>query len=194
MTKPQVEARSLELIWFPSILLMPSSCQLPSLCELDTLRQRADPRIQNVAFLLELHTFVVEICQRHSKSLNELSGLETWLRILILWERHVDRDLDHLEVRVAEAGIWGRLVLKAYARDVVRISVPFTCCLSVLVVSLTVEHNGTDTKASFNDFTHIARLFLQLADCTLLCAFARVHQASWDLDHYCIGGCAPLLL
>jgi hypothetical protein len=89
-----------------TVLYEHGSCKLPAFGELDAFRKTADPGIDGVSLLFELHAHVPKIIQWDIESLDEFTGFELRLRILVFRQRKVDRDVDHAYIRIAEAGIY----------------------------------------------------------------------------------------
>lgn len=79
--------------------------QLELLRDLDTLRQRPDPSVDGVPFGLQPLELGPQLGQRHGEDLDELVFLQLGLEVLVLGEAHVDCDVHHAEVRVAEARV-----------------------------------------------------------------------------------------
>ena len=75
--------------------------------QLQSLRQRAHPRINGIAFTLQPPALGPQLPQRHREALDELILLELRLPILrpVLRQRRVDRDMHHVEVRIGESRI-----------------------------------------------------------------------------------------
>lgn len=72
---------------------------------LDALGEIGDARVNSVALGLKLDTLLPQISQPDEEDLDELVLLELGLEILIFREAHIDRDMDHAQVGVAEAGV-----------------------------------------------------------------------------------------
>ncbi len=112
--------------------------------------------------------------------LDELVLLELGLGILVRGQSHVDGDVHHAQVRVAEAGVCqspgqsttesGTGVKKGDRQ--------------------TIEHDGRRLQHLGN----VARLLLQLADGGLLGGLAGVDQAGGELDDDLVDGGAVLFL
>jgi hypothetical protein len=86
-------------------LLSLPSLQLKLLGNLDALSQRSHPRVNRIPFSLQLLTLGKQVSQRHGEDLDELAVLELRLRVLVRRQAHVDADMDHLQVGVAEPGV-----------------------------------------------------------------------------------------
>lgn len=79
--------------------------KLKLLCQEHTLGERPDPRINRDALGLELLAQGPEVLERVGEDLDELVVLELRLGVLVLRKGHVDGDVDHAQVGVAEAGV-----------------------------------------------------------------------------------------
>lgn len=71
----------------------------------NSLGERADPGVDSVPLRLEPLALIPEVVERHSEDLDELVLLELGLWVFILRQVHVDVDVDHAQIRVAEAGV-----------------------------------------------------------------------------------------
>lgn len=71
----------------------------------DTLGQCADPGIDRVSLRLELLALFPELAEGDEKYFYELVLLQLGLELLVLRQAHVDCDVHHPQVRVAEPGI-----------------------------------------------------------------------------------------
>lgn len=137
------------------------SLQLPTLGALDALSERPHTRIDRVAFILQLLALVPQVFQRHRERLNELIILERRLRVLVLWKREIDSDMDHAQVGIAEPGICEHVrVSWAEKRTNAENRHDQTLCTTR---SHTVEHDGANAEVTLDDFAHVARLFFQLS-------------------------------
>lgn len=73
--------------------------------QFESFGQRADPGINGIPLGLELLALVPQTAQRHVEHLDKLILLELWLEVLVLGEAHVDGDVNHDDIGVAEARI-----------------------------------------------------------------------------------------
>lgn len=83
--------------------LLQLQTQLPH--QLNALRQGPHSGIDRIPLCLEPLRLLEQRRQRHGEALDKLVVLELRLRVLVLQEGHVDADVDHVEVCVAEAGV-----------------------------------------------------------------------------------------
>ena len=79
--------------------------QLESLSKLHTLSQCGNPGIKSISLLFKLLTFGPKISEGNRECLDELVVLKLGFRVLVRRIREIDRDVDHSEVSVAEAGV-----------------------------------------------------------------------------------------
>jgi len=86
--------------------LVPAGLKPKFLCDLNTLGQVGYPCVDGVSLGLKLDAFVPQIDQLHMKDFDKLVLLQLGLQVLIFRQTHVDANVDHFEVGVAEAWIW----------------------------------------------------------------------------------------
>lgn len=85
--------------------VLPSKPPFPR--QLNALCYCPDARINRVPLVLELHNPIKQRPKWDGKTLDKLVVFELRFRILVLRERHVDADMDHVEIGVTESGVYG---------------------------------------------------------------------------------------
>ena len=73
--------------------------------QLDALGQSADPRVDAESLGLQLLALFPQVLQGYVEDLDELVLFQLGLEVLVLGKAHVDGNMDHSEIGVAESGI-----------------------------------------------------------------------------------------
>jgi hypothetical protein len=89
-----------------NIVTLSTSCHLPAFGEFYAFGKSTYASVDRIALLFEFSTHIPKPLQGYGKGFDELAFFERRLRILVLWEGHIDGDVNHLKVCVAEAGIY----------------------------------------------------------------------------------------